>query len=273
MDSITDFFDDMNDRIFIATFSKGAIGVAKEFGLGLEINDLCISSNLNPENREWVIARIKKEIAAVYGEEWFTEDKSVRRKVFFHGPFTELTPAAIDNRAIALIEERYRETLDIADEFGIKDIVLHDGYIPLMYQKSWHIKKSVDFWNQFLDSVSESYTFYIENVFDDEPYMLTEIVDEVCRKNFKICLDVGHANCMTKGIAVEDWMSTMGNRIGHLHLHNNDGSGDQHNAFSEGSLDMASLLKVCVPNCCKNATLTIESRDAIQDAKFFQKLL
>ena len=263
----------MKDRIFVATFSKDAISVAKDFGFGLEINDLCISSNLNPENRDAVIDRIKREISSVYGEEWFDEDMDKRRKVIFHGPFTELSPASIDERAILLMEERYNEALRIADEFGVKDIVLHDGYLPPIYHKSWHLKKSLEFWNRFLETVDDKYIFYIENVFDDEPYMLTEIIDSVGRDNFKICLDVGHANCMTKDVPVEEWVSLMGERIGHLHLHNNDGSADQHNSFLEGSLDMENLLEICDRKCAKNATFTIESRDAAVDAKFFQKLL
>ena len=84
------------DKIYIATFSTNALEVAKEYGFGLEINDLCISSNLNPENREIVTDRIKREIDAVYGESWIDSEKDKRRKVVFHGPFTELTPAAID---------------------------------------------------------------------------------------------------------------------------------------------------------------------------------
>ena len=263
----------MKDRIFVATFSKDTLAVAKDYDFGLEINDLCISSNLNPENRDAVIDRIRREISYVYGEDWFDEDIDERRKVIFHGPFTELSPASIDERAILLMEERYGEALRIADAFGVKDIVLHDGYLPPIYQKSWHQKKSLEFWNRFLDSVDSKYIFYIENVFDDEPHMLTEIIDSVGRENFKICLDVGHANCMTKEVPVEDWISVMGERIGHIHLHNNDGSGDQHNTFCCGSLDMANLIEFCDQKCGKNVTFTIESRDAIEDAKFFQKLL
>lgn len=261
-----------SDNIFVATFSNDALNVAKDFSFGLEINDLCISSNLNIESREVVIDRIRREIEAVYGEDWFSLDCNERRKVIFHGPFTELTPAAIDNRAIDLMETRYKETLDIARVFGVKDIVLHDGYIPLIYQKSWHIKKSVEFWKRFLESETDDFTFYIENVFDDEPLTLTEIIDKVDRDNFKICLDVGHANCMTKDYSVEDWIEVMGERIGHFHLHNNDKLGDQHSTFNEGSMDMAGILSLCDQKCSKKVTFTLESRDARPDANFLQKL-
>ena len=46
---------DFRDRIFFATFSDGATKTANKYGFSLEINDLCISSNLDPENREETI--------------------------------------------------------------------------------------------------------------------------------------------------------------------------------------------------------------------------
>ncbi len=78
------------DRIFFATFSDGATKTANKYGFSLEINNLCISSNLDPENREETIQRIENEIA---------EAGVKGRKLFMHGPFTELTPDAMDPRA------------------------------------------------------------------------------------------------------------------------------------------------------------------------------
>lgn len=54
---------DFRDRIFFATFSDGATKTANKYGFSLEINDLCISSNLDPENREETIKRIEDEIS------------------------------------------------------------------------------------------------------------------------------------------------------------------------------------------------------------------
>ena len=264
----------MKNRIFVATFSNDALTVAKQYGYGLEINDLCISSNLDMKNRDAVLLRIRKEIAAVYGEEWFCSDPDSRRKVIFHGPFTELTPAAIDERAILLMEDRYRETLEICDEFGVRDLVLHDGYIPLIYHRNWHVKKSIEFWKRFLDTIPIDFNLYIENVFDDEPEILSEVVDGVNDGRMKICLDIGHANCMTKeGLDVLDWIDCLGGRIGHFHFHNNYGEEDQHNTFEEGTLDIEKIIHKVGEKVGDNATITIESREAIRDAEFFKKML
>ena len=55
---------DIKDKIFIATFSAATPKTAKEFGVGLELNDLCISSNLEPERRERVVKRMYAKLAA-----------------------------------------------------------------------------------------------------------------------------------------------------------------------------------------------------------------
>ena len=40
----------MKDRIFAATFSENAVSVIRRHGIGIELNDLCISENLAAES-------------------------------------------------------------------------------------------------------------------------------------------------------------------------------------------------------------------------------
>ena len=93
---------DIKDKIFIATFSAAAPKTAKEFGVGLELNDLCISSNLEPERRERVVKRMYAELVAAGRE---------GKRTIMHGPFTELTPDSIDPRAKAVCRMGGREIL------------------------------------------------------------------------------------------------------------------------------------------------------------------
>ena len=244
--------------MFLATFSKDACKVAGELGIGLEINDLCISGNLDEDKREWVIQRIEREI-----------EEGRSNNNIMHGPFTELTPAAIDHKAIELMDERYDATIEICKHFGINDLVLHDGYIPLMYHKSWHIKKSIEFWRRLSDRLPDDMTVYVENVFDDEPETLMEIIESVSRDNIKICLDIGHANCMTiEEYPVTEWIRIMAPYLGHFHLHNNDGTGDQHCDVFDGLLNINSVIGMIEDCCDPEVTFTIESRDARPSAEY-----
>ncbi len=259
--------------IYIATFSNKAEETARKYGFGLEINDLCISSNLEEEKREWLIDRIQGELEKA---------NAFKRKAIMHGPFTELTPSAIDPLAIDLMRKRYRSTLDICSHFGIRDIVLHDGYIPLIYQKPWHLKRSILFWTEFAEEIPDGTRVYIENVFDDEPDLLLEIVETVNEKlmlpqgkeKYRICLDIGHANAMsnrdnksnTENII--EWIIKMGPLIGHFHLHNNDGTGDLHDDVNSGTLIVEDILSAIEKYCREDVTMTIESRNAEPSAKY-----
>lgn len=261
------------NNIYIATFSSKAEEAALKYGFGLELNDLCISMNLEPDRRASIIDRMKSELERA---------GAAGRKTIMHGPFTELTPAAIDRRAIELMADRYRSTISICEEMGIKDIVVHDGFIPLIYQKPWHLKKSLEFWKAFEEEIPNGFTFYIENVFDDEPELLSEIIDGVGSPKYKICLDIGHANAMAgegPGIAfagdsteiLVDWIEKMGERIGHLHLHSNDGSGDMHGDIDAGSFSIERVLEAVNKYCSPDVTMTIESRNADPSALYLYR--
>jgi len=66
-------------------------------------------------------------------------------------------------------------------------------------------------------------TIALENVrkFDYLEYLFANIESD----RLKFCYDCGHENCFTPGI---DYLSKYGNKLVALHLHDNDGAGDQH---------------------------------------------
>ena len=253
----------MFDRIFIATFSREAEKTALEYGMGIELNDLCISSNLDEEKYDMVAERMERHVA---------EAGQTGKRVLLHGPFTELTPASIDHLAIEMMLKRYRQTLSFCGRLGVKDLILHDGYIPLIYHRDWHKKKSVAFWKSFSEELPGGMTVYVENVFDDEPTLLTEIVDEVGKDNIKICLDVGHANAMRgNGPEVHEWIRVMAPYLRHFHLHNNDGTGDLHDDVDKGTMDMRLILDTIASCCAPDVTMTIESRESAPSAEYLKE--
>lgn len=54
-----------------------------------------------------------------------------------------------------------------------------------------------------------------------------------------------------------DWLEHCAPWIGHFHIHNNDGTRDQHNALFEGNIPMEEYLLRAEP-LCPNATFTFE---------------
>lgn len=245
----------MKNKLFIATFSEGALKVAKDFGVGLEINHTCISEELDPSNRRNLLAQIRKDIAAAG-----VSDPS---GLFLHGPFTEIHPAAIDYRARQLGMERLNEAYEVASALGINRMVVHTGWLPFIYFKSWQAEKGAAFWQEFLKDKASNFHIYVENVLEDEPYMLLDMMKQIDNPHIKLCLDTGHANATTSPeLPVEKWIEVLGPHIGHFHLHNNDGTGDSHSAFDCGSMDMNSIFSAINKFCDDDVTLTIEARDA-----------
>ena len=101
-------------------------------------------------------------------------------------------------------------------------------------------------------------------VLEDEPYMMLDMMTQISDPRIKLCLDIGHAHAMTSpDIPVERWIEVLGPHIAHFHLHNNDGSGDDHRPFGEGTMDMVNILKTIDNYCPEDATLTIEARQCL----------
>ena len=125
----------MKDKICIATFSENAAAVIDKYGLGIELNDICISEALDAEQEENTISAMKKEIS-----------DSQAKTVIMHGPFTEIIPASIDHRAVELGLTRLEEAYSMCRRLGVNRMVVHSGYQPLLYFKEWHHEKSLYFW-------------------------------------------------------------------------------------------------------------------------------
>lgn len=242
--------EQIRDRLYIATFSKEAVSVIGDYRLGIELNDLCISENLDAEKVEQTIGLIEQEISEAKAD-----------RILIHGPFTEIVPASIDHRAVQLGLDRLDEAYDVCTRLGVNKLIAHSGYIPLLYFHQWHIEKSVPFWRGFLADKPEDFTLYIENVFEEEPTIMKELIQAIGDTRVKLCLDIGHANAMTAAKwQVTDWIRELGPYIGHFHLHNNTGERDDHDPIMEGTMDIAEIFTAIETFCPANVTMTIESR-------------
>lgn len=249
----------MRQRLYIASVSQDAAQLAAEYKIGLELDHYCTAENMDGPMSEQVHQQVRAEIHQVAGESLGKGEKGP--SLIFHAPFNELHPAAIDPKIKAIAYERYQQAYHLAKErYQIDKMIVHSGYMPYVYYKVWHQEKSVEFWKQYMKGKPESFTICIENVLEDEPYMMAQIAEEAEHPNVKLCLDLGHANCMSD-LPAREWLRVMGPYIGHLHIHNNDGTCDQHNAMSKGTLDMAGVLEDIDRYCEKKATITIESLD------------
>lgn len=196
----------------------------------------------------------------------------------FHGPFLDLLPGSCDKKVKQLTRERFEAAYKAALDFGVSEMIFHTGYMPNTYPDQYWLENVISFWKEFLEGKIDKCTFYIENVLDLDWKLLKEIIDQIDHPNFKVCLDIGHINVYSK-VPVEEWIKGLGDRIGYVHLHNNDGTKDAHDGLLNGSLPMKhilSMLKVYAPKASWSLEISdeyklIQSLDWLQELNYLQK--
>ncbi|MDD5986694.1 MAG: sugar phosphate isomerase/epimerase [Eubacteriales bacterium] len=192
-------------------------------------------------------------------------DHTIHLPAILHAPFNELHPAAIDPQALALARHRFEQAYVTARELGIHRMVVHTGWIPFVYFKSWQLERAAMFWQDFIKD-KDNITILIENVMEDEPDMLADLIRSIDHPRIRAALDTGHARCASR-IPVIEWIQCLGSSIAHFHIHENDGSADQHLPLGSGCLDVEELLAAIDECCPKNCTMTIESHDSYSAAQ------
>ena len=229
------------ENLYLSTIAPDAVHMAKEYGIHLEIAEYCTAWNMD-EKFGGVDQVVRKKLDSI--------SQSV-----LHAPFNELFPCAIDRKARALAAERYRQVIELAKRYGSTKVIIHGGYNPWIYYPVWYVEQSILFWKEFLKE-DPGVEIVLENVLETEPQWLLDIVKGVDDPRLKLCLDIGHVNAYSK-ISVMDWLESWAPYLSHFHVHNNDGTRDQHNALDDGTIPMKEFL-LRAEELCPNATFTFE---------------
>ena len=169
---------ELRDRLHLSGIDGQAAALAGKWRLGFEIAEFCWAPRLEqPDAMELV----RQQIAGV-------------ERLWLHAPFAELAPCAIDPLVREAALRRFRQTIRTARMLGVKRIVVHGGYIPLVYFPEWYVEQSAVFWKELLADVPPDMVLAVENVMEPGPDMLVQIAEQVNDPRLGLCLDVGHAN-------------------------------------------------------------------------------
>ncbi|MBP3673053.1 MAG: sugar phosphate isomerase/epimerase [Oscillospiraceae bacterium] len=233
------------EQIYISTTASDASDVVRQWGLGIEIAEYCTAWNMDDEFAQ-TDAAVQEKLAGI------------TRRVL-HAPFNELFPCAIDRKARELAAYRHRQAITLAKQYGAAKVIIHGGYNPWIYYPVWYVGESIKFWQEFLKE-DPGVQIVLENVLEEEPGMLLDIVKGVDNPRLRLCLDVGHVNAYSK-VSVLKWLKAWAPYLSHFHIYNNDGSWDTHSALDCGSIPMRELLAQA-ESLCPNATFTLELMEA-----------
>ena len=145
------------NRLYLSGIDSRAAELARENGLGLEIAAFCYAPNLEDPA---VLSAVRRDMAGV-------------DRFWFHAPFAELAPCAIDPLVRQVTEKRYRQAADMALDLGVRRLIIHGGFVPQVYFPEWYVEQSVIFWRDFLRQLPPDMTIALENVMEPEPRLLS----------------------------------------------------------------------------------------------------
>ncbi len=240
------------ERLFLSTIADDAVQTAREFGLGVELAQFCLAENMDKTPPD-----VQASLDAAL---------EVPRRVL-HAPFAELCPAAIDPLVRAVTRRRFLQAAALAKRYGAEKMVVHSGFIPLVYYPEWFAPQSAAFWREFLNDV-DGLTLCVENVMETSPDALRQVAEQVNDPRLRICFDVGHAFCQSGELA--PWLDALAPYISHVHLHNNHGTFDEHLGLPDGTLDMAAVIRQ-LEALAPQATYTLEVRSARASVEWLLK--
>lgn len=183
-----------------------------------------------------------------------------------HGPFIGMEYGHIDHLIRDAVNRRLDMTFDVAAKLRASRVVLHSGYRPQIdlfgLQDSW-LETSVGFWRQEIRRWADAgVTIVIENDVEKSPDLLIRLVDGVDSPYLGLCLDVGHAHLFSELDAAE-WVRRMRHRLLHVHLHDNDRTGDRHWPIGRGTIDFEPFYAE-LPRLARQATLSLEVEDSMR---------
>jgi sugar phosphate isomerase/epimerase len=155
--------------------------------------------------------------------------------VSVHGCFGDLCPGSFDSLVRQVARLRIEQSYAVAVSLGATHLVLHHGYAPHTSPPAGWIKRSTEFWREFLAGKNAGIMVHLENMLELDPALISDVVHSIGRDNLDVNLDIGHAHCNSKTDVLK-WIERLGTQIGYVHLHDNHGMNDEHLGLGQGTI-------------------------------------
>jgi sugar phosphate isomerase/epimerase len=162
-----------------------------------------------------------------------------------HGAFFDLVSASPDRKVVALARERYTTNLQIAHEFEAEYVVFHANFLAMIrmpeYRDQWTVRQT-DFWGDMAEEAGDlGITILLENMWEPDPAIIGDVLDAVNSPHLRSCVDVGHTSLFSS-LILENWLERLRRYVVYVHLNNNPGGVDYHQALNEGTIDYSKAL-------------------------------
>ncbi len=167
-----------------------------------------------------------------------------------HAPFFDLAPGGLDPEILKASRNKLRKAFSLIEIFQPKSIVCHmnfeenkQGYKMVEWKES-----ALATWRELTQVAAKSGSILmLENTYENSPDAHEAILSEIDSTSARFCLDVGHLMSFAK-TPWQDWLPRLSPWLGQLHLHDNNGTGDQHLGLGLGAFDFSGLFGFLAAN-------------------------
>ncbi len=234
--------------------------------------DLFISNHLQPEiGFEGLCLYEEKE------EEFIRIAKILQEnnlECTMHAPFFDLAPGALDPHILKASRNKLRKAFQLIEIFKPRSIVCHLNYESDKQgykQEEWETA-AYETWHELSQAAARHNSILmLENTYEKNPAAHETILSRLDSKSARFCLDVGHLMSFAK-TDWQEWLPRLSPWLGQLHLHDNDGNGDDHIGMGLGSFDFESLFQFLARNKMRPIiTLEPHSEEALWQSLAYLK--
>lgn len=178
-----------------------------------------------------------------------------------HAPYQGYKPGSGNATSLSYSHALTEKSLHLAESLQANRVIFHPGLAPGNNPRkleAW-LTNSLAFWPQYL-SVAERLgaVLCIENIYAPQPDILKQLLDTIDSPYLGHVFDVGHWNMFAR-IPLHEWLARMAPHLKHLHLHDNRGDQDSHQAIGSGTVPFEDLFTWLATHR-PDTTMTLENR-------------
>jgi sugar phosphate isomerase/epimerase len=219
------------------------------------------------------------EIITEYPHHEIDEDtrETYNVKLTVHSPLSDINLASHNQSIRESSIREIKNSMDRAVEWNAELVVVHPGSMPIMGRK---IEDKI--FQHNLESLTECALYAdecgvfmcVENMPVIEGLLfqdLNELNSLITDVNAYMTLDVGHAH--NSGFTSEEMIQSP--LLKHIHISDNDGTWDHHNALGTGGIDFESLFKG-LDDVKYDGVMIIEVKnpqDVVESLKYIKKMI
>ncbi len=164
-----------------------------------------------------------------------------------HAPFMDLSPGGADPRIVDITRRRLLKAARLARLLGARAMVAHAGYDPNRFFEAGDVwlGTALETWRLVVAEANPDgappLDVLLENVYEADPGMLRRMFEAWAHPRLGFCFDAGHRLVWGRGASQEEWIDALHPWLRRLHMHDNDGTADQHLPIGRGKVDFAGL--------------------------------